>query len=459
MAKDVDGYSETKGAHGDQRNKVHKRHTSEAKKRDFEQLLASYEILEEFCDYPPFKSKLLELGEGNNWVRKDGKLEELDGEDWLCTMYELATDNEWYHVRCENKTKVYYKKRKMRDRETLSPNDRKQRPKTDLGRYTIDLRPDHSRAIQKLLACGKKREARELADKARDECIRLFEHRYHRDVRAVGEHTDSGQLHFDLWHTGICEVEVSDSRADVIGGKVVNGHKMVIRERTEYKAYGVGVGVASWDRHRRAIRDAGIKPDSLMNKDTLETITKMSALKKEETKEPPRDIAVYESLDRFMALELSAVAQVITKEALTEYVDWLSTGYQTEKLGKRELTQREKKMASKIKQLRGIEETLTQELQQANFAISRLRGLLELTRQFLESLRAKKDLLESITKAGLKKAFDTCLSYFAPAALDETNTVTPIPEVAATQKVNHDSVKPKRSGNNKTDDAIPKEMD
>jgi hypothetical protein len=42
----------------------------------------------------------------------------------------------------------------------------------------------------------------------------------------------------------------------------------------------------------------------------------------------------------------------------------------------------------------------------------------------------------------LKKAFDTCLSYFAPATLDETNTVTPIPEVAATQKVNHDSMEP-----------------
>lgn len=211
--------------------------------------------------------------------------------------------------------------------------------------------------------------------------------------------------------------------------------------------------------NRRAIKDSGIKPDSLMNKDTLETITKMSALKKEETKEAPRDIAVYESLDRFMALELSAVAQVITKEALTEYVDWLSTGYQTGKLGKRELTEREKKMASKIKQLRSVEEALTQELQQANFAISRLRGLLELTRQFLESLRAKKDLLESITKAGLKKAFDTCLSYFAPVTPDETNTITPIPEVAATQKVNHDSMKPKRSGNNKTDEAIPKEVD
>lgn len=425
MVKDDDrDYTQNKAAHSDQRNKAHEDHAAAAKKRALQKLLTSYEILQEFTGYSAFKSKVIELGGGNNWVRKDGKLVEVEGDEWLDAMFKIAAQNERHHVRTQGPTKVYYRSRKLRDRKTLSPKDKRPRPKTDLRRFTIDLRPDHSRAIQKLLAKDYKDLARALVDNARDECIRQFERRYGRDVRAVAEHTDSGQLHFDLWHTGIRTVEVNDSCADVKNGKIVNGEKKVIRRRTKYKAYGVGVGVASWNRHRRALDDAGIKPDTILNKDTLDTITKMTALKKKETGEPPRDIGMYESLDRFMAFELAKVEPEITKEALDEYVQWLKMGYSSGKLGKRGLTEREKKMATKIKQLSEANETLINELGYTQHALNRLKKLLKGIKEFLARIKKSKGLMALMEKDDLKKTFNTVFEEACdPAITDEEESI------------------------------------
>lgn len=409
MGKDDGDYSETKGAHSNQRSKVHKRHTIESKKRQFEQLIAGYDVLQEFSDYPPFKSKVIDLGPGNNWILVDDKLREADGDDWLVRMFHLAAENESFHVRTQSKSRVYYRQRKIRDRDKLDPRDKTHRAKTDLRRYTIDLRPDHSRAVEKMLSAGKVNEARELVDKIRDECIRLFQEIYHRDVRAVAEHTDSGQLHFDLWHTGIREVVVQDSCAKVVGGAMVNGQERLIRERTEYRAYGVGVGVASWNRHRSAIQDLGKNPTEIMNNETLDTIRKMSKLKMEQTKESPRDLRYYTALDKYVAIELHGLAHEPANQALSEYFEWLAVGYKTKKLGKLELTEREKKMATKIKQLRNDNDNLKQAIQNTNYEQRTLLNSLEFILEFLNKLKAAKSTMKELIGAGLKKSFDSCL--------------------------------------------------
>jgi hypothetical protein len=455
MGKDVGDYSNKKGAHSNQRNKVHEQHTLEAKKRQFEQLLASYEVLQEFSDYPPFKSKVSDLGPGNNWILLDDKMKEVDGEDWLMEMYHLAAENEHFHVRNQSNTKVYYRQRKIRDRDKLSPHDKTHRPKTDLRRFTIDLRPDQSRAIQKMLSAGKTAEARELVDKIRDECIRLFQTIYHRDVRAVSEHTDSGQLHFDLWHSGIRDVEVHDSCADVIDGKLVNGFRRLIRERTEYRAFGVGVGVASWHRHRKAIEDAGKKPSDIVNKETLDTITKMAKLKKKETQEIPRDMRYYEALDKYAAIEISYSARDLADDALSEYIDWLSVGYKAGKLGKQAITEREKRMATKIKQLRHDNENLRQEIQNTDYEKRRLSDSFNFVLGFLKRLANAKDLMAELVKAGLKQGFDKCMDMFTLKIDSKPLEEQLVPAKVGTEKINPEKQQSPEDQKKQAEDLTP----
>ena len=73
-----------------------------------------------------------------------------------------------------------------------------------------------SKVLQYLIEDGRKDALIPILAEIQECQIELFEEIYEgRRIVAEGEHVDSGQYHFDHWHTGIAESEVEDHGAVV----------------------------------------------------------------------------------------------------------------------------------------------------------------------------------------------------------------------------------------------------
>jgi hypothetical protein len=337
------------GLHGRLSSKTHSDHQNQNKAWALRKVFHTAHC--ERKDQPVFRSDVSSLSKGRNWLLENGRWKLVAGDKWDKGMAEIEKEYSWHHQRQRRTSrsgiKIYYTRRKINDRQTLSATDVHGRPKTDVLRKTIDLRPDHSRALEYLLLAGRRDDLFPVIDEIRLEQVRLFESIYRRSAICLGEHDDSGQFHNDIWNTGISEKSVADSNAVIkkVSGKeilVTTGIKRTIRHRQLFRQYGVGVGMASYDRHLRALNEAALPGKEVMGftAEVLERNAGLAAGRKRarsadigQIREQARDLRLYAEVDAFVAARLKALDPEIYSRASAEYVEFLKTGYKEKKLG------------------------------------------------------------------------------------------------------------------------------
>lgn len=302
--------------------------------------------------YPVFESVLSDLGVGYCWqVQRDEKgkitgVNLMDGETWEKELAEQTARLSWYHqFQSRRDAKGSWRKRKIKDRSRLTPRDRRERPDSDVERATYELRPDHSRAIQYLIKANRKDDVRRLLARATAKKCQIFEKIYvGRKVTYGAEHSDSGQHHDDLWHTGIREVP------DVAIRKT-----QVRRERTPHREFGVGPGISAWRRHEVVLESYCARRSRDYRNVMGDTVIAIEqsvehAYKQNETF--PRDIQFNEELDFWMDEELKILDERIVNLATSEYAEHLLQGYEQGLLGRiRKETGREKQLQDRIAHL------------------------------------------------------------------------------------------------------------
>lgn len=360
----------TARAHSNPNNKLHGVHKMQQQARKARHAQGRFEFMEgrhEGEHYPVFESSFSVLGNGHCWqVKRDeaGKIvgvEAMDVETWEHRLDEQAARLTWYHQWQVRRNKGgSWRKRKIKDRAKLTANDRRERPDSDVERATFELRPDHSRAVQYLLEAGREEEVRKLLLGARVKKCQLFEEIYERTVTYGAEHSDSGQHHDDLWHSGIREIKEEAIRKTGIR-----------RERTLHREYGVGPGVSAWARHEDVLRTHCF----LQNRDhrevmgkTVDAIAQSCSKAEVQNGTPPRDLKFYKDLDDWMDFELANVDMATLKKANSEYAEHLIKGYEQGLLGfVRKETPRETKLRVRVEEL----ETRVSELRAREEAIEK----------------------------------------------------------------------------------------
>ena len=348
-------------------------------------------------------------------------------------MMEMMSDGMRFHQRQRNTTKdgtlkVRYSPRKMEDRKKVGPTDTKGRPQTDLLRETIDLRPDHSRVLQYLAEAGRTADLMPVLAEIQAEEIRLFEEIHPgRRIKSEGEHTDSGQYHFDHWHTGIEKVVVDDQGAivadDVNGEEILaSGEKMEIRMRHVFRNFGVGDGMASFDRHRSALEDSGRDAKLIMGY-TLGRLVGNAESAEKQNGEYPRDLRLWRAIDQFVDRKLRGLDPALCDKARLQYVDWIEAGYDLGKLGINEETAEQSKHKRRKKELEDLRAAMSgdtlkvadrfnelhekvHEMEQSaakqKKELQGLRLLADLVRQFLDRLVSAKKMDAMLAAVGAK---------------------------------------------------------
>lgn len=385
-------------------------------------------IAEPGTEYPAFQSDLSALGTGANWLvgKRSGSplLTECGGDRWIELMSRIRSWADHYHQRqvrsveikvspergararhttTKKVRQVGYYRRKIKDRVTLGPTDKHARKESDLMRETIDLRPDHSRALQYMLENLEKRDAVEDAlAEIRQEKIRLFEEIYGRRVVGVGEHPDSGQYHNDLWHKGIRSDLVTDSGALVEGkdgSRLTGGKSKKVRLRTEFRQFGVSVGVASWDRHRSALEEFGADARSLMSEE-MKIIERNTETAEKQNGELPRDLRLLNRLDAFVRERLEKIDINLYRHANEDYVRWLEGGYRQGKLGLMGRSQRVEKLEMELAELRAQARVDGEHRLEMNTRIAKLEGEVDgLREELAREKSAKEDLAKDLETA------------------------------------------------------------
>ena len=381
------------------------------------------QIAEPGEEYPPFQSNVSAIGDGANWMvgRRSGGLllSECGGDRWIELMSKIRSWANHYHqrqvrsveikvppkrgamdrtIKTKRVRQVGYYRRKVKDRVALGPTDKHARKESDLMRETIDLRPDHSRALQYMLGNRKMRRAVENAlEEIRHEKIRLFEEIYGRRVVGVGEHPDSGQYHNDLWHTGIRSELVMDYGAQVEGkdtSNVTGGKSKMVRLRNEFRQFGVSVGVLSWDRHRAALEEFGSDPRMLMGEE-MQIIVRNSEAAEKQNGEPPRDLRLVTQLDSFVRERLAKIDDDLCRRASEEYVRWLEDGYRQGKLGLMGRSQRVEKLEMEVAELRAQARVDVERRLELNSRVAELEGEVDGLR---EEVAREKSAKEGLAK-------------------------------------------------------------
>lgn len=285
---------------------------------------------------PKFASDVSALKSHGCYRVVNGDLVPMEGPEWQAAFWRVCLDLSWYHQLQKRKTKKgiteSYKVRVIKDREKLGKTDKHHRPETDVARETIDLRPDHSRAIQYMLEQGLKTEADVILAEARTLKIRLFEKIYRRWAIFLSDHDDSGQHHDDVWHTGI-EEDVND----VIRGRDKNKRWVfrAKRTRTPFVSYGVGIGAACWSRHFSALRDAGCPREhaEAFAGSTLAALDADALQVHERHQCKPRDVRLRSVLDRLVHRKLKKIAPAMVEKANREYAEFLEDNYRAGLIG------------------------------------------------------------------------------------------------------------------------------
>ncbi len=164
------------------------------------------------------------------------------GDEWTDAVKKQKRELNWYHQQQNRKTGTYWVKRKLRDRGKLSSRDKQPRAVSDVVRETNDLRPAHSRALQRMCESGLIEEVKTFWEEFTWRSAAMWEGIYDGRKTSYGSlHSDSGQIHRDIWHTGITEVPHPDRKG------------RTIRQREPFRSFGIGVGAASWARHKMCL--------------------------------------------------------------------------------------------------------------------------------------------------------------------------------------------------------------
>ena len=356
----------------------------------------------------PFGSDVSMLGGGKRFALRERdkgrELVPISSVEWEKELTDAENDLSWYHQPRIN-SKSGYTVRKVKDRTKLGENDKRSRSDTDLQRETIDLRPDHSRAVQYFLQSGHADSVKEMLSQIRIKKIRLFERCYPgRRVLFASEHDDSRQYHNDLWHTGIAEC-----------AKKLHAEKPV-RERVPFRRYGTGVGVTSWCRHKLALLESGQSSEStaVIMGPAAAVLERNIKSAQRQNGEFPRDISLIENLDIFVSQKLEELAvrlegedKEIPRRACAEYAAWLIQGYGEQSLGVR------KSAASEVILMN---ELLAAEKEKNSKLVVENAELSERSAKFSEIVRLSTQLILTLQSGALWKALGKLCAETACAA-------------------------------------------
>jgi hypothetical protein len=276
--------------------------------------------VEEVSEPPPAFGVDLskELGKGICYqVADNGELVAQGGAEWEAEMEALMKELSWYHGPGNKKERI---KTRVRDEEGKVIA---RYPASDVLRETIELRPDHSLAIQMMVRSGRKSEAVELLAEARRLKVELFEKLFHRKVLGVAQHNDSKHLHDDLWHTGITITDENISKQKNV--------ERFRRDRVPFNIYGVGTGTIAWNRHLEVMRQSGMNEEEI--KDLTREIPGIVESNIGNAHKELRDLKLYNGLDEFFARRLGEIAPSEARRARAEYLNFLKRGYENKTLG------------------------------------------------------------------------------------------------------------------------------
>lgn len=307
-------------AHGNVNSWLHEVHQAEQKERKVKaRRRVVYEDVVPEDEPDKFESNLLGLAppgmKGRTFWREQGAgpLVEMDGGEWEAKMNAKGPLLKTWH---EKRKRAPTKKKKRKPGEEFGYHPHKLKD-SDLKRMTIELRPDHSRALEYLAAREPRSMMAELLSAVRAEKVRLFEEIYGRKVLAAGEHCDSGHYHNDIWHYSSEEMKVGD--------------ETVIIRGNFFRKYGVGPGAARWDRHLRVLGELGHDPAVTGALPLVVAEDEKNALR--DNGEEARDLRFMRALDAFVEKALFEIDPVVVERAKKEYGDFLVEGYGKGELG------------------------------------------------------------------------------------------------------------------------------
>lgn len=388
--------------HSDQSSETHKKDVEQAKQNRDKRRAIKVEIAD---DKVPFASDVSLLGGGRRFAmrERDGRrcVMTINSHDWDRELDERKSDLSWYH-QPRNKSKSGYVVRKIKDRTKLSEKDKQSRDDTDLLRETIDLRPDHSRALQYFLQAGHKEAVDQMINQIMKKKMVLFEKIYTgRKVLYVSRHDDSGQFHHDLWHSGISE----------------NPRKLhrgaAVRQREPFRSYGVGTGVSSWFRHYCALTQGETHKGNsgVVMGAAFDVLKRNIQSAKRQNGEEPRDIRLISNLDGFVSKELDKLSAglkgedaEIPRRAHDEYKAWLLEGYEAGELGVRQSPESE---LVQVRETMKIQQAKMQALQKENesfvAANAKLATIAQLARQLIIAI-AQSSLWLGLEKPNVQAA-------------------------------------------------------
>ena len=335
MSKDTPA-TRLSGLHGDPNSNLHGWHSAQQKERKIKKAVDKkagvkwqrHRENQEGDLWPTFDSWLEpHLGKGKCYraardeERKVCGLKPELGPVWVFWLKKWEDDMSWFSVPRQLKRGLGYGTRKIKDRDKLSPGDKRKRASTDILRRTNELRPDHSRALLKMCEAGKTAEVEALLDEFVWRSARRWEDlNPGRRCDHLGLHLDSGHVHRDVWHCGITEHK--DAAAP--GG--------IRRDRERYRIYGVGPGSTAFIRHVNVLTQEFGKLDESVKF----TNTEMNAnIRRAEEQNGcyPRDAKFNEWLDDWMWQELLKIDGAIAARARRDYAKHVREGYRQKKLG------------------------------------------------------------------------------------------------------------------------------
>jgi hypothetical protein len=336
--------------HSSINSRLHQLHQVEQRARRRTRYIAHKEVVDG-TEPEKFQSNLLGLAppgsKGRTFRRTGDCLAEMDERAWEQALMDEAKRLSVWHERRERDGKVTYHRHKLKE--------------SDVKRKTVELRPDHSRALEVLAASQPKSLVKEALEAIRAEKVRLFELIYGRKVIQAAEHCDSGHYHTDLWNVGaVAKVE---------------GGREIIERGTLFREFGVGPGAARWDRHLGVLQELGHDP-AVMG--AVPAVLEADAAKAlDQNREPARDIRFMRALDSFVERTLRQIDPAAVDQAKKEYGEHLLDGYAKGELGLKKVDPKQEK----IKKLEAENKRLTDALVRVGeffAAIVRVRGFQKL---------------------------------------------------------------------------------
>lgn len=221
-------------------------------------------------------------------------------------------------------------------RQHVAKADRSPAQQTLLHRWTVDLMPGFSRAIQRMLEDQGQGPTRKLLESATPLILAEFQ-KIFPEAKVVGAawHVRSGQLHLDIWSHST-RLEVVPHGTVTVLARLWNA--------TGLAHYGPGPGICAWDRHARALGDqAGEIAPGLLEV-LAQTIGRQTS---NYGSKANRDVRLHRAVD---AIFENLLPQHFREVGMGEYKEWLQKQYALGVIGPEARRSRSKRaVAAEIK--------------------------------------------------------------------------------------------------------------